>query len=249
MTESTLQIDDLAVLLFHGPESGRFLQGYLTCDTAELGEHWQLTALCNLQGRVVVSGWARRHDEGVELLVHREMAEATLTFLSPYLRLARARASLRENVAITLRMPTGEDAPLEFSIGTASGASSHADDNRLLSLLCLRRVVLIRAATSARFLPQALGLVAAGAVAFDKGCYLGQEVVARAQHRGQVKRHLQLTAAPTDPQPTLGERYRDPVTGIEGDLVQTSSAGCLVVSRGNTESAPDSQADEAHITS
>ncbi|MEM1232457.1 MAG: tRNA-modifying protein YgfZ, partial [Pseudomonadota bacterium] len=36
------------------------------------------------------------------------------------------------------------------------------------------------------------------AVDFDKGCYLGQEVVARAQHRGAVKRalcHLRLAAA------------------------------------------------------
>ena len=40
------------------------------------------------------------------------------------------------------------------------------------------------------FLPQMIGLTDVGAVSFSKGCYLGQEVVARAQHRGEVKRKL-----------------------------------------------------------
>ena len=31
-----------------------------------------------------------------------------------------------------------------------------------------------------------------GGISFSKGCYLGQEVVARTQHLGKVKRHLQL---------------------------------------------------------
>jgi folate-binding protein YgfZ len=45
-------------------------------------------------------------------------------------------------------------------------------------------------ATAEEFLPQMWGLADRGAISFTKGCYLGQEVVARAQHRGQVKRSL-----------------------------------------------------------
>ena len=54
------------------------------------------------------------------------------------------------------------------------------------------RFALVDLESSGRFLPQMLGLVEAGAVDFHKGCYLGQEVVARAQHRGEVKRRLTL---------------------------------------------------------
>ena len=46
------------------------------------------------------------------------------------------------------------------------------------------------AATSASFLPQMLGYDEFDAISFTKGCYLGQEVVARAQSRGRVKRRL-----------------------------------------------------------
>jgi hypothetical protein len=49
----------------------------------------------------------------------------------------------------------------------------------------------VYAATSESFVAQMLNLDLLGAIAFDKGCYTGQEVVARAHYRGRVKRRLQ----------------------------------------------------------
>ena len=49
----------------------------------------------------------------------------------------------------------------------------------------------ICAATSEQFVAQMLNLDVLGAIAFDKGCYTGQEVIARAHYRGRVKRRLQ----------------------------------------------------------
>ena len=46
-------------------------------------------------------------------------------------------------------------------------------------------------ATSEEFVAQMLNLDVIGAIAFDKGCYTGQEVIARAHYRGRVKRRLQ----------------------------------------------------------
>ena len=56
----------------------------------------------------------------------------------------------------------------------------------------------VYAATSEEFVAQMLNLDALGAIALDKGCYTGQEVIARAHYRGRVKRRLQrfVTAAP-----------------------------------------------------
>ena len=63
----------------------------------------------------------------------------------------------------------------------------------------------VYAATSERFVAQMLNLDVLGAIAFDKGCYSGQEVIARAHYRGRVKRRAQrwrsrapLTLAPGD---------------------------------------------------
>jgi folate-binding protein YgfZ len=49
----------------------------------------------------------------------------------------------------------------------------------------------IYAATSEAFVAQMLNLDLLGAIAFDKGCYTGQEVIARAHYRGRVKRRMQ----------------------------------------------------------
>lgn len=49
----------------------------------------------------------------------------------------------------------------------------------------------VYATTSEEFVAQMLNLDVLGAIAFDKGCYTGQEVIARAHYRGRVKRRLQ----------------------------------------------------------
>ncbi|HYB33554.1 MAG TPA: hypothetical protein VED45_09015 [Steroidobacteraceae bacterium] len=49
----------------------------------------------------------------------------------------------------------------------------------------------VYAATSEEFVAQMLNLDVLGAIAFDKGCYTGQEVIARAHYRGRVKRRMQ----------------------------------------------------------
>jgi folate-binding protein YgfZ len=50
----------------------------------------------------------------------------------------------------------------------------------------------ITAPTQDLFLPQMIGLDAIGGVSFDKGCYTGQEIVARTHYLGEVKRRLRL---------------------------------------------------------
>jgi folate-binding protein YgfZ len=48
----------------------------------------------------------------------------------------------------------------------------------------------ISSATQDKFVPQMVNLEKLGGVDFQKGCYPGQEIVARAQYRGQVKRRM-----------------------------------------------------------
>lgn len=54
----------------------------------------------------------------------------------------------------------------------------------------------ITGATADRFLPQSLGLERWHALSFRKGCYPGQEVIARLHYRGRLKRHLYRARVP-----------------------------------------------------
>jgi folate-binding protein YgfZ len=49
----------------------------------------------------------------------------------------------------------------------------------------------VYAATSEEFVAQMINLDCLGAIDFDKGCYTGQEVIARTHYRGRVKRRMQ----------------------------------------------------------
>jgi hypothetical protein len=79
--------------------------------------------------------------------------------------------------------PAGEAAPL------AGCVAADRDVWRLLDIADGEAQVY--AATSEEFVAQMLNLDTLDAIAFDKGCYTGQEVIARAHYRGRVKRRLQ----------------------------------------------------------
>jgi folate-binding protein YgfZ len=83
----------------------------------------------------------------------------------------------------------------------------------------------IRAAVADRYVPQMLNLDRLDAVSFDKGCYPGQEVVARVQHLGSVKRRMRRYAsdsafAPPSPGTEIATAAGQPA----GELVRAAPA-------------------------
>jgi folate-binding protein YgfZ len=68
---------------------------------------------------------------------------------------------------------------------------------------------LVTAATSDRFVPQMLNLDALGAISFDKGCYPGQEIVARTRFLTQLKERL-FALQVSAPEPPAGTRIFSP---------------------------------------
>jgi folate-binding protein YgfZ len=78
----------------------------------------------------------------------------------------------------------------------------------------------ITAATSDSFVPQMLNLQPLGGLSFTKGCYPGQEVVARLHYRGQLKRRVYRLALPADRAPEPGTELDDGV-----GIILTAAAG------------------------
>ena len=197
--ESAALLADMCVLTFNGPDVIGFLQGYLTIDLERLEEGFcQLAALTNIKGRVVANGWCcLRGSETVDWVIHASLGERVLEFLKPYLAFARTEAGFKDDDHVVIGV-TGADA-VPATVRVISDEASlaqflnghHPVEEWIWQAGCIdTRTVLVTADTTEQFLPQMIGLVDAGAVNFDKGCYLGQEVVARAQHRGRVKRDL-----------------------------------------------------------
>ncbi len=84
----------------------------------------------------------------------------------------------------------------------------------------------IVAATQDRFVPQMINLEALGAVDFRKGCFPGQEVVARSQYLGKLKRRTalaELDATAALPPPGT-DVYLEGLADPQGVLVNVESA-------------------------
>lgn len=87
----------------------------------------------------------------------------------------------------------------------------------------------IEAATTGEFIPQMLNYDVTGHISFSKGCYTGQEVVARMHYRGKPKRRLYLASASgedlTTRQPAAGDPlYSAGSTQPAGHVINAATA-------------------------
>jgi len=80
----------------------------------------------------------------------------------------------------------------------------------------------ITAAASGRYVAQMLNLDRLGAIVFDKGCYPGQEIIARVQHLGDVKRRLRRLATTASKPPAEGASVTANGTAV-GEVIRAAA--------------------------
>ena len=85
------------------------------------------------------------------------------------------------------------------------GEAQRNDSQQWLALEIEAGIPVIEPVNSAQFIPQATNLQALGGISFKKGCYTGQEMVARAKFRGANKRALWFLAGKASRLPEAGE--------------------------------------------
>ena len=185
----------LSYATLSGPKLRAFLQGYITCDLDELQPGIAMPmAITEIKGRVVANGWVFEKDECLVLVVHVSVVDIVQKHLLPYMRFARCEISV-EDLPIYICSDVTNVPTKLFVHGQEFGFTSQKTRAHDLDAFQIETgYALVTAATSGKFLPQMLNLTDFDSVSFSKGCYLGQEVVARAQHRGAVKRRLFLSA-------------------------------------------------------
>ena len=83
----------------------------------------------------------------------------------------------------------------------------------------------IQSETSGEFVPQMLNFDLTGHISFSKGCYTGQEVVARLHYRGTPKRRLYRVALPTARLAQAGEPIYGSGDQSVGNLVNCAQVG------------------------
>ena len=82
----------------------------------------------------------------------------------------------------------------------------------------------ITAGIEHQFVPQMLNLDRLGAISFDKGCYPGQEVIARIHNLGAVKRRMQRFAVEPGARAEAGAAVRDAEHSVIGQVIRAAEA-------------------------
>jgi folate-binding protein YgfZ len=194
----------LGLLAFRGPDAARFLQGQLSADIEKLGVGAStLAGLHNPQGRVVaLLAIARTASDELFAVLPAELTVAVAQRLRKYV--LRSKLKIDE-VGDALRVIGSDTAIAGFtSLHWGTRRMLLVPEQRLGEFNFIESAVArwmaadvaeglpqVYAATSETFVAQMLNLDLLGAIAFDKGCYTGQEVIARSHYRGRVKRRLQ----------------------------------------------------------
>jgi hypothetical protein len=167
-------VSDLGAVRVQGPDAVTFLQGQVSNDVSLLtADHALLAGLHNPQGRVIALlqlFWIGADD--VLAVLPRELAATVAARLAKYVLRAKVKVSDASGdwTAFGLRVT-----------GTLQGAHERIASG----------IPQVYAATSEQFVSQMLNLDVLNAISFTKGCYTGQEVIARAHYRGRVKRRMQ----------------------------------------------------------
>lgn len=216
-------LDDLRVLAVSGPDRLSFLQGQLTQDVAGARpDATIMTGWADAKGRLRFAGQlfsisAETPDTEamLALLVPAELADELLKRLRMYILRAKVQVTLPELTVAGILDPTGAPVPGQAVRILASARrclllGSDADTALRTAVVSPRSAWLLAdieagiptivAATSGEFVPQMVNLDLLGGISFTKGCYTGQEIVARMKYLGRVKRRmLRFSAAGSAP--------------------------------------------------
>ncbi|NCF22960.1 MAG: hypothetical protein GWP60_00350 [Gammaproteobacteria bacterium] len=179
-------------ILASGADAFDFLQAQLSNDLRLLEKQPQLlSAWCNPKGRVICLMRISRSDAGYRLVMPTELAEAVLKRLTMF--------RFRSNVDLEPAPVTAAD------LGITGTTEDWLLDN--LQAGCPE----VWLAQSEEFTPHMLNLDLLGAVSLEKGCYPGQEIVARTHYRGASKRrtHRFESARPVTPGDKVFDGERD----------------------------------------
>jgi len=227
------------LLAVTGADARAFLHAQLTNDIESLPADKSIFAgWCTAKGRLLATMRVIPSPDGFLLQLARDIAPAVAKRLSMFI--LRAKVKITDESANLAQMGVWRtDWPHPDVVWEQNLVVARVADHRYLMVgpglsgPCNRNEEawtveemragrpLITAATQDQFVPQMVNLEKIGGVDFQKGCYPGQEIVARAQYRGEVKRRMVRLPAPAGAELRPGQEFN-------GGMVVDAAGGELL---------------------
>ncbi|MDC0407070.1 folate-binding protein YgfZ [Candidatus Thioglobus sp.] len=195
------QLNHRTLLKLTGKDVQSFLQGQFSNDinTLEQGVV-QLNAYCQHQGKIIALIWVMKKNESFYLSFPSDLAEIVVKRLSMFKMMSDVVIVDISNELVQLGV-IDEDLKDGFKLNQHQSvvlveytSEFELADERLWDEACIENnIAEVTLDTSEQFVPQLLNLdIDEVGVSFTKGCYPGQEVVARLHYLGKSKRRLRM---------------------------------------------------------
>ena len=209
------ELTHLSLLHITGEEACKYVQGQVTCNVETLANGaYTFGAHCDFKGKM----WsiflvAKQHDE-LFMFMHRSAVEKSLAELKKYGVFSKVTITdmtdeytfvgalpqahivqtmglnldnqiNADSIAIYLPHPVGRYLIAKRNLAHELSSGSHVWE----ALNIQAGIASVQSVTAGEYVPQMVNLQAIdGAIDFQKGCYMGQEVVARTKYLGKNKR-------------------------------------------------------------
>ena len=166
-----------------GQDSIKFLQGQVSCDLHLLSDDKVIRGChCTPKGRVIfLFSVIAKDNDCLILETHPSIVDTAIANLKKYAVFFKTE----------ITDISDQDLAVEAKLNSLDRIRTGMAD--------------ITSETTDQFIPQMLNLDLLDFISFKKGCYTGQEVVARAHYLGAVKRRMYLLALATDSVPASGQ--------------------------------------------
>lgn len=214
-------MSDLAFSSFTliGVDAIKFLQGQVTVNVEALAENiTQYTAICDLKGRIHFGLWLKKiNPEHLEIVTTQDQAEEFAKHIKKYGAFSKMKLEETGQVFPTLNGSTTDFSATETDISVWEIAAIQTGQ------------AYINQAIEHVFQPQELRLHQREGINYDKGCYLGQEVIARLWFKAKPKAWLHVIQG-TGPAPAQAEQLNKGVQVVNSAAFENGYI-VLVVAR------------------
>lgn len=178
-----------------GVDANKFLKGQLTCSLDKLttdDNNYQAAAICNLKGRVHFGIWITKagnnsSNDAFNIVISDDCKDDLLAHIKKYAAFSKVEISTPASIYPCVINGVVNEAAT-FSTDAKFDNEDQSHNWQTLSIATGN--YWITADTKEIFQPQELRLHQRGGVDYDKGCYLGQEVVARIYFKSAPKAFL-----------------------------------------------------------
>lgn len=238
-------LEDRAIIIVSGPEAEHFLQNILTVDLQSLqAAEAKPGALLTPQGKIMFDFLVSRVDtDAFRLECRADIVNDFARRLTLYKLRAKAEITTQNQVVVAVEWQddsvgsrTDSTSVVDTRFPSGSVFREYAPDTAPGDLAAWH-ALRIRSGIAESGLDYQLGdafphdvlLDQTGGIGFKKGCYIGQEVVSRMQHRGTARRRVLIVSA-NETLPPMGTELT--VNGrAVGTLGSTSGSTGIAIAR------------------